>query len=122
VKIPTGKSTYLHFKHSYGFEDDTSAAYDGGVLEYSTNNGTTWTDARTLFTHNGYNGTISASYDNPLKGKSAFVRESNGYRSSRVNLSSLAGQSVTFRFRIGTDSSIDAYGWDIDDVLVYTCT
>jgi hypothetical protein len=37
-------------------------------------------------------------------------RESNGYISSRVNLSSLAGQNVRFRFRIGTDSSGDDYG------------
>jgi hypothetical protein len=48
-------------------------------------------------------------------------RESNGYISSRVNLSSLAGQNVRFRFRIGTDSSGDDYGWFIDDVRVYTC-
>jgi hypothetical protein len=37
-----------------------------------------------------------------------------------VNLSSLAGQHVRFRFRIGTDSSFQDYGWFIDDVRVYT--
>ena len=49
------------------------------------------------------------------------MRQSNGYISSRANLSSLAGQNVRFRFRIGTDSAFDDYGWFIDDVRVYTC-
>ncbi|MGD2207596.1 MAG: hypothetical protein PVH17_12555, partial [Anaerolineae bacterium] len=56
-----------------------------------------------------------------LGGRSAFVAESNGYGSSRADLSSLAGQDVRFRFRIGTDSSDWAYGWFIDDVRIYTC-
>jgi hypothetical protein len=91
------------------------------VLEYTTNNGSTWNDAGPLITNNGYNGTISNSFGNPLGGRSAFVSESNGYISSRVNLSSLAGQNVRFRFRIGTDRSAADYGWFIDDVRVYTC-
>ncbi len=121
ISLPAGSTPYLHFKHAYGFDDDSSAAYDGGVLEYSTNGGTSWTDAAPLFTDNGYNGTISASFGNPLGGRQAFVRESNGYISSRLNLSSLAGQNVRFRFRIGTDSSVDDYGWFIDDIRIYTC-
>lgn len=104
VALPAGSTPYLHFKHAYGFDDDAYGAYDGGVVEYSTNNGATWTDAAALFTDNGYNGVISSSFDNPLAGRQAFVRESNGYISSRLNLSSLAGQSVRFRFRIGTDN------------------
>jgi len=112
VTPPAGKTTYLRFNHAYGFED----GFDGGVLEYSTNDGSTWNDAGPLITNNGYNGTISA-----LGGRQGFAAESNGYISSRVNLSSLAGQNVRFRFRIGTDSSIDDYGWFIDDVRVYTC-
>src|SRR5205823_2544124 len=46
---------------------------------------------------------------------------SHGYYSSRLDLSALAGQNVRFRFRIGTDESVDAYGWFIDDLRVYTC-
>jgi bacillolysin len=112
VTPPTGKTTYLRFNHAYGFED----GFDGGVLEYSTNNGSTWNDAGPLITNNGYNGTINA-----LGGRQGFTAESNGYISSRVNLSSLAGQSVRFRFRIGEDGSVADYGWFVDDVRVYTC-
>jgi len=124
VAIPSGNPAYLRFNHAYGFEDNTfgtTAAFDGGVLEYSTNNGGSWTDIGSLLTDVGYSGTITTTSDNPLGGRSAFVRESNGYRSSRVTVTSLAGQSVRFRFRIGTDTGTGDYGWFVDDVRIYTC-
>jgi hypothetical protein len=116
--ITLAANTFLHFKHDWNFE----AAYDGGVVEYSTNGGSTWNDAGPLFTDNGYNGTINTSFGNPLGGRSAFTGESHGYTASRLNLSSLAGQNVRFRFRIGTDSNIDDFGWFLDDIHIYTCS
>jgi bacillolysin len=122
VRLPSGKTTYLHFKHAYGFEDDNAGVYyDGGVLEYTTDLGATWSDLGSKFTHNGYKGTMSSSYSNPLGGRRGFVGESNGYISSRADLSFLAGKDVSFRFRIGTDSSVGDDGWFVDDVRVYTC-
>jgi Zn-dependent metalloprotease len=120
VTLPA--NAYLHFKHDWGFEDSTLLTYDGGVVEYSTNGGSTWNDAGSLFTDNGYNGTINSCCGNPLSGRSAFTREGHGYTASRLNLNSLAGQNVRFRFRIGTDSAFGAWGWDIDDVRIYTCS
>ncbi|MFZ2488168.1 MAG: hypothetical protein WAZ19_08585, partial [Anaerolineae bacterium] len=32
-----------------------------------------------------------------------------------------AGQTVQFRFRIGSDSSVSDTGWDVDDVMVQSC-
>ena len=110
-------NAYLRFDHAYDFE----ANYDGGVLEYSTNAGVTWNDAGSLIINNPYNGTLPSDFGNPLGGREAFTGSSNGYFSSRANLASLAGQTVRFRFRIGTDSSQDAWGWFIDDVRIYTC-
>lgn len=122
VSIPAGKTTYLRFNHSYGFDDDPFGDYDGGVVEYSVNGGP-WQDLGPKFTNNGYDGTVTQynGSGNPLAGRSAFVADSHGYISSRANLSSLAGKSVRFRFRIGTDSSVDDYGWFVDDVRLYTC-
>ena len=125
--LPAGSTIYMHFNHAHGFEDgtplggDNGIYYDGGIVEYSINSGSTWNDASSLFLNNGYNGTISNLYGNPLGGRSAFVGESNGYYSSRLNLTSLAGQNIRFRFRIATDSSADDYGWFIDDIRIYTC-
>jgi bacillolysin len=115
-------ASYLHFNHSYGFEDDDLPTYyDGGVVEYSTNGGSSWNDAGSLFLENPYNGIISNCCGNPLAGRSGFVAESNGYFSSRLDLDSLDGASVRFRFRIGTDPYVGDRGWFIDDVRIYTC-
>ena len=116
-------SAYMRFNHAFGFESAVPVAitrYDGGVLEYSLNGSPSWTDAGPLFTHNGYNGTLDGS-GNPLGAVPAFSADSWGYISSRLDLSSLAGQSIRFRFRIGTDVSVRDYGWFVDDVQIYTC-
>jgi Zn-dependent metalloprotease len=121
VNLPAGKTAYLHFNHTYSFEGTPSNAYDGGVLEYSTNGGSSWSDAGSLFDFNGYNATIRTGFSNPLGGRAGFGGASNGPISSRLNLGTLAGQSVRFRYRIGSDSSNDGYGWFVDDVHLYTC-
>lgn len=112
--IPAG--AYLHFAHSFSLEDGV----DGGVVEYSTN-GTTWVDMSTLTTVNGYNGTISAA-----GGISGFTGSSYGYTATRYDLSTLAGETVYFRWRIITDANYDPndtqdQGWWLDDVMIYTC-
>ena len=117
VTLPA--NAYLHFAHAYGFQDPN---YDGGVLEYSTNGGTSWSDAGSLFDYNGYKGTLSSSFGNPLGGRSAFIGDSHGYYSSRLNLNPLVGQSVRFRWGMGTDISGYDLGWLVDDVRVYTCS
>jgi bacillolysin len=119
VTLPA--NALLHFQHANRFEHDYLSNYDGGVLEYSTDAGSTWHDAGPLMVDNGYTGTIYNGAGNPLADRSAFVGNSYGYRSTRLNLSSLAGQPVRFRFRIGTDEATFDYGWFIDDVSIYTC-
>jgi Zn-dependent metalloprotease len=114
-------NAYLHFAHAYDFETD-AYYWDGGVLEYSLNGGATWADAGPLMTHNGYKGTIYPDYNNPLKGRSAFVGTSHGYISTRLNLASLAGQTVTFRWRMGLDAYVFAWGWWVDNIKAYTCS
>ena len=120
VAVPAGQ-TYLRFAHAYEFEHSDANAYDGGVLEYSQNGSATWQDAGPLFDHGAYNGTIVSGMGNPLGGRTGFTRASYGYASSRLDLSSLAGSTVRFRFRIGTDWTTASYGWFIDDVRIYTC-
>lgn len=122
VALPAG--AFLHFRHAFGFDDEPNQRYDGGVLEYSTAaTGGPWIDApTTLTTVNGYNGTIATGFGNPLAGERAFTSESHGYISTRVDLAGLAGQSVRFRYRLGTDSSVADFGWFIDDIRIYTCS
>lgn len=120
ISVPAGAS--MHFRHAFGFEASSFTNYDGGVVEYSTNGGQTWLDAKNLFAENGYPVTLAGDASHALAGRMAFGRVSNGYISSRLNLSPLAGQSVRFRFRIGADEYIPDYGWFIDDMRIYTCS
>ena len=119
IEIPS--NAYLHFAHAYDFETSTGKYWDGGVIEYSTNNGSTWIDAGSLMEYNGYDNTIWQTANNPLANRPAFVGVSNGYISTRLNLSSLAGQTVAFRWRMGLDQSVSSGGWFVDDIQIYQC-
>jgi Zn-dependent metalloprotease len=125
IAIPA--NAYLHFAHAYDFEsgyntgDPTFYNFDGGVLEYSINNSSTWVDAGSLINFNGYKGTLFTGAGNPLSGRSAFVGASHGYISSRVDLAPLAGKAVIFRWRMGLDEAGLALGWWVDNVRLYTC-
>ncbi len=129
VTVPA--NGYLRFTHWHQFESSISLygagygyqGYDAGVVEYSANNGATWTDISGLTAVNGYTGTINADLysDNPLEGRPGFIAASNGAVTTQVDLSGLAGQNVRFRFRQATDTGVGGYGWYIDQVDVHGC-
>ncbi len=129
VPLPVGTRSYLHFKHSFAFEASIDwetfelEFWDGGFVEYSTDGGSTWSDTGPLIDGGqAYNGTIANTPLNPSAGHPAFGSESHGYVSTRVDLSSLTGQSVRFRWHTSTDGSTQGpFGWVLDDVRVYTC-
>jgi hypothetical protein len=119
---PSGvSSAYLTFWHRFSFESAGGSNFDGGVLEYSTDGGGVWTDAGSLITTGGYNGTISSSYGSPLAGRFAWVQSSPLYPAfyqTTVNLISLVGNNLLIRFRQADDNSTAASGWWIDDVQI----
>ena len=119
ISVPQGQ-VYLRFAHAFEFQREAGGRWDGGVLEYTTDD--TWLDAGPLIVNNGYTGELSGvGSDNPLRGRQAFVEASRGYITTRLDLSSLAGESVRFRFRIATNSSVGSTGWYVDDMRMYAC-
>ena len=102
----------LRFWHEYS----TETGYDGGVVEISTDGGASWDDLGPQMTQNGYNGTIDGGYGNPLAGRPAFTGTSGGYVQTEVDLTPYSGETVLIRYRLGTDSSVLARGWYVDDV------
>ena len=120
-----GRHTFLRFDHSYDFEAFPGENFDGGKVEYSTDGvATVPLDAGSLIdtASHGYDGTIATGSGSPIAGELAFTSFSNGYTSTRVNLSSLAGKSVTPMFTAAFDAVGNAFpGWFIDNVEVYTC-
>jgi hypothetical protein len=116
VSVPAGAT--LSFWHRWNLEN----TFDGAVLEFSTNAGGTWTDAGALITQNGYNGTISTSFQSPIGGRQAWTGNPNGanFVETRVNLASYAGTNLLIRFRTADDSSVSATGWWVDDIALLT--
>lgn len=97
---------------------NSEASWDGGVVEISTNNGATWTDLGPYMSGFTYNGTLNSSL-NPLTGRQAFTGNSgSSFLQTRINLNSFAGQTVKIRFRFGSDGSVSATGWYVDDILL----
>jgi len=111
-QLPLSGRPILHFWHHY----NTEAGFDGGVVEISTDGGTTWTDAS--MTQNGYNGSISSNWGSPIGGRQAFTGNSGGYIETLVDLSRYNGQNVQIRFRFATDTSRGGNGWYVDDVQI----
>ena len=128
INVPDQGDVHLQFEHKFDFETTNDTANiegepDGAVIEYSIDGGTVWTEAKELFREGlGYRNFIQADQDNPLAGRWAFTGSTNGeYASTQLSLTALAGQSVKFRFRMGTDKFSDRLGWMIDNVDIYTC-
>ncbi|HKE17987.1 MAG TPA: M36 family metallopeptidase [Kofleriaceae bacterium] len=114
----------VSFDHTYAFEaseDETGNLlyFDGGVIEVSIDDGTTWEDA-SVYADPGYGGELFADSGNPLGGRQAFVAQNVGFpESSHAQIdfgTALAGKTVLLRFRLGTDAASGAPGWDIDNI------
>ena len=123
VVLPTGENpVVLRFWHVPNLEaSGTTACYDGGILEVSTDGGTSWTQvANANLLVGPYRGAVSASFGNPLAGLSAWCGTTT-YMQTVADISAYAGQSAQFRMRLGSDNSVSNPGWDIDDVVVQSC-
>lgn len=127
IALPTGQDPLaLIFWNDQTMEANGAAAcYDGSILEISTNGGSTFTQVTgaALLTQ-PYKGPVSGSFQNPLAGLQAWCGDPQAYFRSVVDLTPYAGQTVQFRFRLGSDSSVGRtpHGWYIDDVTVQSCT
>jgi large repetitive protein len=119
--VPTGNTLGLAFNHRYSFERDSvnNLNFDAGVIEYTTDNGVTWSDITTVAT-NPYNGTIATG--NPLAGRTGFTGTSTGYPgflARSINLgTSFGGRIVRLRFRVSADTAVASPGWEVDDIQI----
>ncbi len=101
--------------------------FDGSILEISTDEGNTWKqvggppgDDGVLIT-DPYDGYIDGLHENPLGGKAGWCGDPQDWLNSVVKLDDYAGETVQFRFRLGSDDNISHEGWYIDDVLIQAC-
>jgi hypothetical protein len=110
----------ISFQHRFSFEN---GGWDGGVVEISTDGGSSWVDVGA----GAYNGSTNALTSAPIgSSHPAFVNRSAGwpnFATATLNLGmTFANQNVKLRFRVGADESTGAPGWDIDDISVIGIT
>ena len=119
-------TTILEFYQNFRIE----SGWDAGVLEYSTNLGSSWLkmdttlgqgpEYHTVKSRRWYNS--SSTYGNVVPPKwsdtsTAYASNDSGWIRSTTSLARLAGQpNVRFRWRFRTDGSDVEEGWAIDDV------
>lgn len=111
-------TTLFSFWHYLDFED----SFDGGVVEISTDNGTSWSDLGNYMTQNGYNFTIDNCCGTYISGKPAFSGFSGVFEETIVDLSSFKNSTIRLRFLVSEDYSVNYAGWYIDDVRLSTET
>jgi Abnormal spindle-like microcephaly-assoc'd, ASPM-SPD-2-Hydin len=123
INIPSAGLKQLTFTHTLSFESNTSR-FDGAVLEISLDGGTTYVDITDpsiggSFVTNGYNGTISSSFGNPLAGRQSWGGTQTGYVTVTITLpSGFGGSNIKLRWRAGFDSSASGTNpnWRIDNI------
>lgn len=68
----------ISFQHPYSFDVAYGKGWDGGVIEYSIDDGQTWDDVQRL-TNPGYTGTIAADAGNELANRPAYFAKNSSW-------------------------------------------
>jgi hypothetical protein len=120
--LPAGQGPLtLRFWNQQSMEaNGGNACWDGGLVEVSTDGGTTYNQIlNDKLINDPYNGNLSGG---PLTGSQAWCGDPQAGLVSSVDIDQFAGSTVKLRFRIVTDGSVGRpEGWTIDDVKVTGC-
>lgn len=122
-KVLSGKRTYVRFSHWYLFEwypatpDYPTMHIDGGEVRLLVDGKATAIPASAWA--NGPKQKLLLN--NPAKPLTGFGGDSNGWITSRVDLSSFAGKTVQFQWVVRGDASVSFVGWFVDELELDTC-
>jgi hypothetical protein len=120
VPIPTGiAQATLSFWQRYSFE---LPDYDCGWLYLSTDGGSNWLDPSPYFITGAYN-VLCRNDEFPTMGWGGNTQ--GQFLPVQLDLTSFAGQNLSFWFLEFTDASIGVEGWWVDDIelsLQYSCS
>lgn len=120
ILLPNNQSSLPKFNFKHRF--DTEDGWDGGVIEISTNAGTTWTDLGNNILINKYNASLGAGTGNNLSNRLAYTGLVSTFLGTSVNLTQFRGQNTRLRFRFASDDNTAGVGspsgWFVDDITI----
>ena len=114
----------VYWNHQTIEDDTANTCWDAGILEISTDGGNNWTQLNDELLTDPYDGVVNnfTGGPNPLAGLEGWCADPQDWFRSVVDLAAFQGQTVQFRFRLGTDGTVGREGWYIDDVQIQTCS
>jgi hypothetical protein len=135
ITLPVDKGQltlqYWNYQSLESNELDDKVCFDGAILEVTRDDGQSWEQIggppldQSELISDPYHGIISVEHENPIAGKPAWCGDPQDWLNSVVRIDTWAGETVRFRFRLGSDISIGEdlghEGWYVDDVLVQGC-
>lgn len=95
--------------------DNGILAWDGGVIEVSTNGGATFFSVEPV---GGYPYQITPNDDSPFPYYTPCLAGTGGWQKITVDLAAFENVPLLVRFRFGSDHYTIDEGWYIDDVLI----
>jgi hypothetical protein len=118
---PHASLSFNYWIHSEPYKS-TARAFDGGIVEYSLDNGATFQQLSGPYTHTVYgwdyspwtNGTPCLA-GNGMEGWRSITFD---FDKEYPTQQGFQGQSMTLRFHYGGDNNTDNEGWFIDDISV----
>jgi choice-of-anchor B domain-containing protein len=114
LELTAGQASQLSFWTAW----DIESGWDGGVIDLSTNGGTSWTR---LTPAGGYPGSITNSGNAcglPV-GSAVFNGENQfTFQQKTIGLGSWAGQAIRLRWQYSSDTAVNEEGWYVDDIAV----
>ncbi len=119
-----GTGAKLSFKHWIHSEihQDTTRAFDGGIVEFSIDNGLTFQQLNGPYTHTIYGWTYSPWPEGTPclagKGTDDWSEVTFDLTHEYPEQNGFNGREIIFRFHYGGDNNTDNEGWYIDDVVV----
>ncbi|MDD4101997.1 MAG: C25 family cysteine peptidase [Kiritimatiellae bacterium] len=119
-----GANAKLSFKHWIHSEvhQNTTRAFDGGIVEFSKDNGETFQQLKGPYTHTIYGWTYSPWPEGTPclagNGTDDWSEVTFDLTQEYPEENGFQGQEIIFRFHYGGDNNTDNEGWYLDDVMV----
>ncbi len=100
----------LSFYMKHDFETD----WDCGIVQISTNGGTSWISLQGTYSRSG-----SGSGRQTPAGIPCYDGSRYNWVKEEINLNAYIGQQIKLRFELRSDASIEKDGWYLDDIRVF---